>query len=128
MRKIVLAIVFALLLGLFFLPNAHAAECSSVAIGSKKVSTVKASHILVGTKEEAQELKKRIDGGEDFGKLAAEHSKCPSGANGGDLGYFGKGQMVPEFEKAAFDLPAGCVSEPVQTQFGWHLIKVLDKK
>ena len=60
--------------------------------------------------------------------MAKKYSKCPSGASGGDLGYFGKGEMVPSFEAAAFKLPVGSVSEPVQTQFGWHLIKVYDKE
>lgn len=92
------------------------------------VMSVRASHILVDTKQEAESLKSRIDKGESFETLAKEYSKCPSGQKGGDLGFFEKGQMVPEFEKAAFSLPVGKVSEPVQTQFGWHLIKVTDKK
>ena len=65
---------------------------------------------------------------EEYTTVHAEHILCPSGRNGGDLGYFGRGQMVPEFEKAAFNTPVGEVSNPVYTQFGWHLIKVLDKK
>lgn len=89
---------------------------------------VKASHLLVATKEEAENIKKQIDEGTDFADLATKHSKCPSGQNGGDLGFFGKGQMVPEFEEAAFSLPIGEVSEPIQTQFGWHLLKVYDHK
>lgn len=89
---------------------------------------VKASHILVDTKAEAYELKSKLDKGEDFALLAKNYSKCPSGQDGGNLGYFERGQMVPEFENAAFNLPVGKVSEPVQTQFGWHLIKVYDKQ
>lgn len=92
------------------------------------VMSVRASHILVDTKQEADSLKSRIDKGESFEELAKEYSKCPSGQKGGDLGYFERGQMVPEFDQAAFSLPVGKVSEPVQTQFGWHLIKVVDKK
>ncbi len=92
------------------------------------VKSVKAAHILVKTKEEADTLKTMIDDGEDFGVLARQYSECPSKASGGDLGYFQRGQMVKEFEDAAFTLPVGTVSAPVKTQFGWHLIKVLDKK
>lgn len=91
-------------------------------------TSVKASHILLNTEKEAQSLKQKIDKGECFETLAQEYSKCPSGQDGGDLGFFTKGQMVPEFEKAAFSLPVGKVSEPVKTQFGWHLIKVYDRK
>lgn len=91
-------------------------------------SNVKASHILVDTEQEAQVLKARIDRGESFSELAKKYSKCPSGKEGGDLGYFEKGQMVPEFEDAAFNLPIGQTSNPVKTQFGWHLIKVYDKQ
>ena len=94
-----------------------------------EVSRFKASHILVKSREEAEEIKKEIDAGEkDFAKAAKDASLCPSGASGGDLGYFTKGDMVPEFEQAVIDLPVGQVSEPVQTQFGWHLILVTDKK
>lgn len=89
---------------------------------------VKASHILVETEEEAISLKEKILSGKAFEDVAAENSLCPSGANGGDLGYFGKGQMVKEFEDAAFDLSVGVVSDPVRTNFGWHLILVTDKK
>ena len=87
---------------------------------------IRASHILVETYEEATMLKVEIDNGADFGELAAKHSKCPSGANGGDLRYFGKGMMVKPFEDAAFALKKGEVSRPVQTQFGWHLIYLTD--
>ncbi len=92
------------------------------------VTSVKASHILVDSKQEADALKVRIDNGENFETLAKKYSKCPSGAEGGDLGYFQKGQMVKEFENSAFKLPIGQVSDPIKTQFGWHLIKVYDKK
>ena len=86
------------------------------------MSTVTASHILVPTLNEAVTLKAKIDLGESFARLAAVHSQCPSKANGGNLGPFGRGQMVKPFEDAAFNLPVGSVSEPVQTQFGYHLI------
>ncbi len=89
---------------------------------------VKASHILVKTKEEADKLREEILAGKPFEEVAAEHSLCPSGAKGGDLGYFGRGVMVIEFEHAAFDLNVGEVSNPINTNFGWHLILVTDKK
>ena len=94
------------------------------------VNEVHARHILVKTKEEAEAIIKQLDGGADFQKLANEHTTDPSGkSNGGDLGYFGPGQMVPEFEKAAMALePGSYTKEPVQTQFGWHVIKVEDKR
>ncbi|HEY4191823.1 MAG TPA: peptidylprolyl isomerase [Mesorhizobium sp.] len=94
------------------------------------VNEVHARHILVKTKEEAEAIIKQLDGGADFQKLANEQTSDPSGkTNGGDLGYFGPGQMVPEFDKAAQALEVGSYTkEPVQTQFGWHVIKVEDKR
>ena len=89
---------------------------------------VKASHILVETEAEAISLKEEILSGTSFEDIAAEHSLCPSGANGGDLGFFGRGQMVGEFETAAFDLKVGEISAPVRTNFGWHLILVTAQK
>ena len=89
---------------------------------------VRASHILVETKEEADELRKEILGGKAFEDVAALKSMCPSGANGGDLGYFGKGMMVKPFEDACFSMEKGDLSEPVETQFGWHLIQLTDIK
>ena len=83
-----------------------------------------ASHILVETEEKAQELVTELEGGADFADLAREHSTGPSGPNGGDLGWFGKGMMVPEFEEAVVSLEVGGVSAPVQTQFGWHVVKL----
>jgi len=89
--------------------------------------SVRASHILVKTEAEAKELMAKINNEEDFANIAAQYSLCPSGANGGDLGFFPRGMMVKPFEDAAFSLETGKVSEPVQTQFGWHLILVTDK-
>ena len=89
---------------------------------------VKASHILVKTQEEAIKLREEILAGKSFEDLAAEHSLCPSGANGGDLGFFGRNVMVIEFDHAAFELNVGELSKPVNTNFGWHLILVTDKK
>lgn len=89
---------------------------------------VKASHILVETEEEAVRLKEEILSGTSFAEVAQEHSLCPSRQDGGDLGFFGRGQMVSEFEEAAFGLNVGEVSDPVRTNFGWHLILVTDKQ
>lgn len=89
---------------------------------------VRASHILVAEEDKANELYEEIQNGGDFGLLAADHSTCPSAAAGGDLNYFTKGQMVPEFEEAVFALEPNQVSKPVKTQFGYHIIKLTDKK
>lgn len=97
-------------------------------VSAEEYTRVHAEHILVKTAAEAQQIKQEIDNGGSFEAYAKSYSLCPSGRNGGDLGYFGKGQMVREFEKAAFATPVGQVSNPVYTQFGWHLIKVLDKE
>ncbi len=89
---------------------------------------IRARHILVASKEEAEAIIAELDAGEDFAELAREKSTGPTGPSGGDLGRFGRGRMVPEFEAAAFDLEVGAhSSEPVQTQFGWHVIKVEEK-
>ncbi len=86
---------------------------------------VRARHILVKTKEEAEAVIKELDGGGDFVKLAKEKSTGPSGPRGGDLGFFGKGQMVPAFDKAVFAMKKGeHTKEPVKTNFGWHVIKL----
>ncbi len=89
---------------------------------------VKASHILVKTEEEAIKIQEEINKGKDFSQAAKEFSLCPSGQNGGDLGYFTKGQMVKEFEDAAFSMEKGQLSNPIKTQFGYHLIYLTDKK
>nr|WP_257792016.1 peptidylprolyl isomerase [Anoxybacter fermentans] len=89
---------------------------------------VRASHILVETKEEALEILDKINNGEDFADLARKYSNCPSSDRGGDLGFFGRGRMVYEFEKAAFSTEVGEITGPVETEFGWHIIKVTDKK
>lgn len=90
---------------------------------------VNARHILVKEKAEAEELIKELDGGADFAELAREKSTGPSGPNGGDLGFFGRGQMVPPFDEAVFALDPGTYTkEPVETQFGWHVIKLEGKR
>lgn len=100
--------------------------------------SVRASHILLmyagserstatRSREDAErqirELKTQVDGGADFAELARQHSDCPSGRKGGDLGSFGRGQMVPEFETTAFGMPVGATSDVVETPFGYHLIR-----
>lgn len=82
----------------------------------------RASHILLETEEKAKEVKELVAGGADFADMAREHSTGPSGPSGGELGWFGKGMMVQPFEEAVLALSAGEVSDPVQTQFGWHLV------
>ena len=87
-----------------------------------------ASHILVETEEEAQTLLEDLDGGADFAELAMEKSTGPSGPSGGELGWFGPGQMVPTFDEAVQAMNAGDVAGPVQTDFGWHVIKLNDTR
>jgi peptidyl-prolyl cis-trans isomerase C len=106
----------------------------------KRPESVRASHILVESKptatpeekkaarEKAEGLLKQLKEGKDFAELAKAESACPSKAQGGDLNFFGKGQMVPEFEKAAFALKPGELSDVVETQFGFHIIKLTEKK
>ena len=95
----------------------------------KPEEEVSAQHILVDTEAEAKALKEKIDKGADFAQLAKENSKDPgSKDDGGNLGYFGHGQMVPQFEEVAFKLQKGQVSDPVKTQFGWHIIKLDDRR
>lgn len=83
---------------------------------------VTASHILVETEELANEILEQVTSGERFAQLAQQHSKCPSGKYGGNLGQFTRGKMVKEFEDVAFDMEPGSVSGPVRTQFGYHLV------
>jgi peptidyl-prolyl cis-trans isomerase C len=87
-----------------------------------------AAHILVETEDEAKALVDQLKNGADFAALAREKSTGPSGPNGGDLGWFGKGRMVPEFEAAVIALEPGQISDPVQTQFGWHVIQLQETR
>lgn len=89
---------------------------------------VQASHILVEDEATAKEVEEKLDAGEDFAELAKEYSTDSSAESGGDLGYFGKGEMVAEFEEAAFSMEIGEISDPVKSEFGYHIIKVVDKK
>ncbi|MCA9482268.1 MAG: peptidylprolyl isomerase [Nitrospina sp.] len=91
------------------------------------MSFASARHILVETEEKCNQLKQEIEGGSDFGEMAKSHSKCPSGASGGDLGEFRPGQMVPEFDKVVFNEEVGKVHGPVKTQFGYHLIEITSR-
>ena len=94
----------------------------------EEATQIRASHILVDSQTDALAIKDKLNNGGDFASTAMRFSQCPSGRRGGDLGYFKRGQMVKEFEDAAFSLPVGQVSEPVHTEFGWHIIKVTDRK
>jgi len=96
--------------------------------GTEPEREINAAHILVETEDKAKEVKALIDGGADFADMAREHSTGPSGPNGGDLSWFTKGMMVKPFEDAVFALTVGEVSEPVQTNFGWHIIKLNDER
>ncbi|HVA46425.1 MAG TPA: peptidylprolyl isomerase [Pirellulales bacterium] len=87
----------------------------------------KARHILVKSKEACDDLKTQIEEGADFADLARQHSQCPSKNEGGDLGEFRPGQMVPEFDRVVFSCPVGEVQGPVKTQFGWHLVEVTSR-
>lgn len=87
---------------------------------------VHCAHILVKTEQEAKSLLDQLNHGASFSKLAMEKSLCPSKRKGGDLGIFGRGQMVREFEQVAFNLQKGQISQPVKTKFGWHIIKRLE--
>lgn len=86
-----------------------------------------ARHILVETEQECEDLKKQIEGGADFGEMAREHSKCPSGQQGGDLGQFSPGQMVQEFDEVVFSGDLDKIHGPVKTQFGYHLIDITSR-
>ncbi len=86
-----------------------------------------ARHILVDTEEKCLQLKESIANGEDFGDVAKKHSSCPSGAQGGDLGSFGPGMMVPEFDEVVFSANLGEVHGPVKTQFGFHLLEITSR-
>lgn len=107
----------------------------STSVYAAQYTQAQALHILVPTEAEALKIREMIVSGDNqseifknFMNAAKKYSKCPSGTSGGILGWFYKGDMVPEFDKAVFELPNGQVSQPVKTQFGWHLIYVISKK
>ncbi|WP_442593547.1 peptidylprolyl isomerase [Parapusillimonas sp. JC17] len=87
-----------------------------------------ARHILVDTEAKCQELKTAIESGADFAQVAKENSSCPSSRDGGNLGTFGRGQMVKEFDEVVFSAPVGVVQGPVKTQFGYHLVEVTNRE
>ena len=91
------------------------------------MASARARHILVSTEEACLNVKKQIEEGTDFAAAAAEHSTCPSGKKGGDLGEFGPGQMVPEFDRVVFHEPLGAVHGPIKTQFGYHLLEITSR-
>ncbi len=91
------------------------------------MATATARHILVSDEEQCQKLKDEIEAGSNFDDVAKEHSSCPSGAKGGDLGSFGPGQMVPEFDQVVFSADLNTVQGPVKTQFGYHLLEVTSR-
>jgi parvulin-like peptidyl-prolyl isomerase len=114
-------------------PQRVVPTATSKAVSAPATTTpkeVKASHILVESQQEAQRYRQQILSGQQrFEDIAKKVSKCPSGKNsGGDLGFFEPGQMVPEFDKVAFKLPVGVISEPFKTEFGWHLMKVTEQR
>lgn len=86
-----------------------------------------ARHLLVSTEAQCLDIKQQIENGADFAEMAKQFSSCPSGQQGGELGTFGRGQMVPEFDKAVFEGEVGAVQGPVQTQFGYHLLEVTSR-
>ena len=91
------------------------------------MSSARARHILVPTEQACSDLKTQIEGGADFAEMARQHSQCPSGKQGGDLGEFGPGQMVKEFDDVVFSAEVGKVHGPVKTQFGFHLIEITSR-
>jgi len=88
------------------------------------MTTASARHILVSTQQDCEQLKKQIEEGADFAEIAKEHSLCPSGRRGGELGEFGPGQMVKEFDQIVFNEEVGKVHGPIRTQFGYHLVEI----
>lgn len=92
------------------------------------MATASARHILVDSEDKCNELKTEIENGADFADVAKEHSSCPSGRNGGDLGSFGPGMMVKEFDEVVFSADLNTVQGPVKTQFGYHLLEVTERE
>ncbi len=92
------------------------------------MSQASARHILVDSEEQCIQLKQAIENGSDFAQVAKENSRCPSSRDGGNLGTFGRGQMVREFDEVVFSAPVGIVQGPVKTQFGYHLIEITSRQ
>ncbi len=91
------------------------------------MANANARHILVKTEAKCEELKQEIENGADFAEVAQEHSECPSGRQGGDLGWFDQGRMVPEFDTVVFGEAVGKVHGPIKTDFGYHLVEILER-
>lgn len=91
------------------------------------MAKARARHILVNSSEKCEQLKELIEGGADFAEVAKQHSSCPSGAQGGDLGEFGPGLMVKEFDEVVFSGELHTIHGPVKTQFGYHLLEITDR-
>ncbi len=91
------------------------------------MASASARHILVSSEDACLDLKKQIEGGSDFADVAKKHSTCPSGQSGGDLGEFGPGQMVPEFDRVVFQEEVCTVHGPIKTQFGFHLVEITQR-
>ncbi len=91
------------------------------------MARARARHLLVETEAQCEELKQQIEAGADFAEVAKQHSSCPSGRQGGDLGEFGRGQMVPEFDQVVFSGELNKVHGPVKTQFGYHLLEITSR-
>ncbi len=132
MKKIVSLVLFVSAL---FIGMSVTSDAVSSRVEAAVVTQVNAAHILVPTERQALSIREEIMNADtpssrftSFMNAAKKYSTCPSGKSGGILGYFGRGDMVKPFEEAAFNLPNGQVSEPVKTQFGWHLIYVISKK
>lgn len=127
-----LAKIFLIMAVFFMGTGAFAVSGSSVEkflSPNVDVYEVRASHVLVKTRKEALQIKKEIESGNiTFEEAAEKYSLCPSGQKGGDLGYFNRKQMVQQFADTAFDLKVGEISDPVGTQFGWHIIKTTAKR
>ena len=92
------------------------------------MATATARHILVETEDECNAIKQKIEGGDSFESMAKSRSKCPSGQQGGDLGSFGPGQMVKQFDEVVFSGEVGVLHGPVQTQFGYHLLEITSRE
>lgn len=91
------------------------------------MATARARHILVEDEQQCRDLKQEIENGADFADMARQHSQCPSGSQGGDLGHFGPGMMVREFDEVVFSGEIGKIHGPVKTQFGYHLIEIMNR-
>ncbi len=137
LRRLILFI--AVVAGFTFLYNANPTSLCQQSEGpgsgatqvserkGKHMARAKARHILVPSEETCEELKAKIESGDDFAEIAREYSQCPSGKQGGGLGEFSPGQMVPEFDEVVFSSEIGKVQGPVKTDFGYHLIEVTDR-